>query len=54
MVGRIGAPLNNELSDSGLADSYGLGTISFEDYAMALMDELERPVHLRRRFGVAF
>ena len=25
-------------------------SISFEDYAIALVDELEKPVHIRQRF----
>ena len=29
------------------------GFISFEDYAVALVDELERPAHRRARFTVA-
>ena len=29
-------------------------SISFEDYAIALVDELERPRHLRRRFTVGY
>lgn len=29
-------------------------SISFEDYAIALVDELERPTHLRQRFTVGY
>jgi putative NADH-flavin reductase len=29
-------------------------TISFEDYAVALVDELEKPAHSRRRFTVGY
>jgi putative NADH-flavin reductase len=37
-----------------LFDASGRSFISFEDYAVALLDELERPVHVGRRFGVAY
>ena len=40
--------------DELLTDSSGKSTITFEDYAAALIDELERPQHLRKRFGVAY
>jgi putative NADH-flavin reductase len=40
--------------DRLLADARGKSTISFEDYAVALLDEVERPRHLRQRFGVAY
>ena len=37
-----------------VADDTPAGTfISFEDYAVALVDELERPAHRRARFTVA-
>jgi putative NADH-flavin reductase len=29
-------------------------SISFEDYAIALVDELEKPVHSRQRFTVGY
>ena len=29
-------------------------SISFEDYAIALVDELERPRHIRQRFTVGY
>jgi uncharacterized protein len=32
----------------------GSSTISVEDYAVAMMDELEKPVHARRRFTVGY
>jgi putative NADH-flavin reductase len=28
--------------------------ISFEDYAVALVDELEKPAHSRKRFTVGY
>jgi uncharacterized protein len=40
--------------DEYLTDANGRSTISFEDYAVALIDELERPAHVRSRFGVAY
>jgi hypothetical protein len=40
--------------DQVLADERGHSTISFEDYAAALLDELETPRHVGARFGVAY
>jgi uncharacterized protein len=40
--------------DRFLTDDKGRSTISFEDYAVALMDEIERPKHAGQRFGVAY
>lgn len=40
--------------DSFLADKDGKSTITFEDYAVAMLDEIERPAHVGRRFGVAY
>jgi uncharacterized protein len=40
--------------DQVLADAAGKSFISFEDYAVAVLDELERPRHVARRFGVAY
>lgn len=40
--------------DAFLTDAAGKSSITFEDYAVALLDELERPRHLRQRFGVAY
>ena len=40
--------------DRFLTDAAGRSTISFEDYAVAIVDELERPRNIRRRFGVAY
>jgi hypothetical protein len=37
-----------------LFDAHGKSFISFEDYAVAVLDELERPQHVGRRFGVAY
>jgi hypothetical protein len=40
--------------DQLLRDENGRSWISFEDYAVALVDELERPAHVRARFTVAY
>lgn len=40
--------------DAFLTDAAGRSFISFEDYAVAVLDELERPQHVGRRFGVAY
>jgi putative NADH-flavin reductase len=40
--------------DQLLLDAAGKSFISFEDYAVAVVDELERPKHIGRRFGVAY
>ena len=37
-----------------LFDAKGKSFISDEDYAVAVLDELERPSHVGRRFGVAY
>ncbi|MEU7800335.1 hypothetical protein AB0B10_13765 [Micromonospora arborensis] len=39
--------------DELLVDSAGISTISSEDFAVALLDEVERPRHRRTRFTVA-
>jgi len=40
--------------DRFLTDDKGKSFITFEDYAVALVDELEHPKHAARRFGVAY
>jgi len=40
--------------DQLLVDAEGKSWISFEDYAVALADEIERPAHPRRRFTVGY
>jgi putative NADH-flavin reductase len=40
--------------DQLLVDDRGRSTISFEDYAVGVLDELEKPQHVGRRFGVAY
>lgn len=40
--------------DELVADANGKSRISYPDYAIALVDELERPQHIRKRFTVAY
>ena len=40
--------------DQMLVGADGKSWISFEDYAAALADEIERPAHLRKRFTVGY
>jgi putative NADH-flavin reductase len=40
--------------DQLLADSSGASKITFEDYCIAVLDELEKPKHSRKRFHVAY
>jgi len=37
-----------------IADSKGESRISMEDYAIALVDELEQPVHRRAQFSIGY
>jgi uncharacterized protein len=37
-----------------LVDSAGRGRISVQDYAVAMIDELENPTHIRKRFTVGY
>jgi uncharacterized protein len=41
-------------TDQLLIDAAGESYISLEDYAVAMIDELERPTHSRRRFTVGY
>ncbi|HTW28048.1 MAG TPA: NAD(P)-dependent oxidoreductase [Acetobacteraceae bacterium] len=41
-------------TDQLLVDAAGKSHVSFEDYAVALVDELERPAHSRQRFTVGY
>jgi uncharacterized protein len=41
-------------TDRLLTASDGKSSISFEDFALALADEIDRPVHIRRRFTVGY
>jgi putative NADH-flavin reductase len=40
--------------DQLLADAKGESRISVQDYAVAFVDELEKPAHVRRRFTVGY
>ncbi|MDB4892665.1 MAG: dTDP-4-dehydrorhamnose reductase [Gemmatimonadetes bacterium] len=40
--------------DQLLVDDNGKSFITFEDYAVAVLDELEKPQHVGQRFGVAY
>ncbi|MEO8908861.1 MAG: NAD(P)-dependent oxidoreductase [Gemmatimonadaceae bacterium] len=40
--------------DQFLADASGKSFITYEDFAAAMLDELEKPKHVGRRFGVAY
>ena len=40
--------------DRFLADEQGRSFVSFEDYAVAVLDELEQPRHVKQRFGVVY
>lgn len=40
--------------DSVLWDAAGKSFITFEDFAVALVDELEKPEHIGKRFGVSY
>lgn len=41
-------------TDQLLTAADGKSWISFEDYAVALADEIERPAHIRKRFTVGY
>ena len=41
-------------TDQLLVNGKGESTISVEDYAMAMIDELEKPAHARQRFTVGY
>jgi uncharacterized protein len=41
-------------TDQLLVDANGASTISVQDYAVAMIDELERPTHIRQRFTVGY
>jgi len=40
--------------DTLIVDDKGKSFITFEDYAVAVLDELENPQHVAKRFGVAY
>lgn len=40
--------------DNLIADAAGTSTVSMEDYAIALADEIQKPAHLNQRFTVGY
>jgi len=40
--------------DQLLTDANGQSHISVQDFAVAMIDELERPAHIRQRFTVGY
>lgn len=40
--------------DDLIVDEHGNSTISAEDYAVAVIDEIDNPRHIRQRFTVAY
>ncbi len=40
--------------DQLLTDANGKSRITFEDYAIAMVDEVEKPSHIRKRFTVGY
>jgi putative NADH-flavin reductase len=41
-------------TDQLMKNAQGESRISVEDYAMAMIDEVEKPQHVRRRFTVGY
>ena len=41
-------------TDQLLVDANGQSRISIQDYAVAVLDELEKPQHIRQRFTVGY
>jgi putative NADH-flavin reductase len=41
-------------TDQMLSDANGQSRISTQDYAVAMIDEVERPAHVRQRFTVGY
>jgi hypothetical protein len=40
--------------DTVVTDAQGQSRVSMEDYAMALVDEMEKPSHIKRRFTIGY
>ena len=40
--------------DKLLSDAHGNSRISMEDFAVAILEEVEKPRHVRKRFTVAY
>jgi putative NADH-flavin reductase len=41
-------------NDELIVDKNDKSAISFEDYAIALVDEMEQPRHLKKRFSIGY
>jgi len=41
-------------ADRLVADADGKSSISMEDYAVAVLDEIQKPAHLRQRFTIGY
>jgi putative NADH-flavin reductase len=41
-------------ADNLISDDKGQSLISMEDYAIAMVDELENPLHRKQRFSVGY
>jgi putative NADH-flavin reductase len=41
-------------TDRLVVDAHGVSRISMEDYAVALVDEAEKPAHIRQRFTIGY
>ena len=41
-------------TDTLVRDANGRSSISMEDYAVAMIDEAEKPAHVRQRFTVGY
>ena len=37
-----------------IVDEHGKSEISMEDYAVAMLDEVEKPRHVRKRFAIGY
>jgi uncharacterized protein len=48
------SPMRITVGAVELVDAAGESYISLEDYAVAMLDELERPRHSRQRFTVGY
>jgi putative NADH-flavin reductase len=41
-------------ADQMITDAKGNSRISMEDYAVAVLDEAEKPAHVRKRFTIGY
>ena len=56
MMNNYGTPPVALASGDGavVTDADGKSSISYDDYAIALVDELEKPQHIRARFTIGY